>query len=102
AGRSRFADADEDPGGERDRELTGGLERGETALRRLVRRTTVALEVRIQRLEHHPLRRRDRAKRSELVGEESPGVGMRQQARLLDDQPAHGGEVLDGARVAVV
>ena len=58
-----LADADEDPGRERDGELAGGLERGEPALGRLVGRAAVAVEVGIERLDHHPLRRADTARR---------------------------------------
>src|SRR5581483_1571387 len=45
-----LADADEDAGGERDRQPAGGVERGQAALGRLVRRAAVALEIGPQRL----------------------------------------------------
>ena len=52
-----------------------------------------------QRLEHHPLARRDLAQPGQLVGEERAGVGVGEQARLLDDEAAHVGEILDRRRV---
>ena len=50
-----LADADEDPGRERDRELARGFEGGEPPFGGLVRRAAVAVEIGPQRLDHHPL-----------------------------------------------
>jgi len=50
-----LADPYEDSGGERDRQPTGRLEGLETPLRVLVWGTAVAVEVRTERLHHHPL-----------------------------------------------
>ena len=50
-----LADPYEDSGGERDRQPTGGLEGLETPLRVLVWGPAVAVEVRTERLHHHPL-----------------------------------------------
>ena len=85
---ARLADADEDAGGERDGQLAGGLERGQAALGRLVGRAAVAVEVGVERLEHHPLRRRAPARSArQLVGVERAGVGVGEQAGLVEHQP---------------
>ena len=63
-----LADADEDAGGERDGQLAGRLERGQAPLGHLVGRAAVGLEVGVERLEHHPLRRRHRPQGGQLVG----------------------------------
>ena len=49
-----------------------------------------------------PWRRRDGAQRGELVGEEGAGVGVGEQADLVEHQPGHGGQVVDGGVVAVL
>ena len=97
-----LADADEDARGERDGQLTGGLEGGQAALGGLVRSAPVAGEVAAEGLDHHPLRRRDGAQAGELVGGEGAGVGVGEHAGLVEHQLGHGHEVVDGARVAVV
>ena len=96
-----LADADEDAGGERDRELAGGLERGQAPLGRLVGRAAVAVEVVAERLDHHPLAGRDGSQRGELVGVERAGVGVGQQAGLVEHELRHRGEVVDRRVVAV-
>ena len=47
---------------------------GEPAGRRLVRGAPMRLEVGVDRLDHHPLARADRAQTSELLGGQRPGV----------------------------
>ena len=89
------------PGGERNGELAGGLERGEAPLGRLVGRAAVAVEIGPQRLDHHPLRGAHRSQRRELVGEQRAGVGVGEQAGLVAHEAAHRHEVVDGRRVAV-
>ncbi len=88
-----LADADEDAGGERDGQLAGCLERGQAALGGLVGRAPVGLEVRVERLDHHPLRGSHRPQGGELVGVEGAGVGVGQQTDLVDHQTGHGGQV---------
>ncbi len=95
------ADADEDPGGERDGELAGRLQRGQPARRRLVGCAAVRRQPLGQRLEHHPLARRDLAQPGQLVREERAGVGVGEQARLLHHEAAHVGEILDRRRVSL-
>ena len=95
------ADADQDPGGEGDGELAGRLQRGQPAGRLLVGRAAVGVEALGQRLEHHPLAGRHRAQRGQLVGVERAGVGVGEQAGLLQDEAAHGGEVVHRRGVAL-
>ena len=99
--RSGLADADQDAGGERDAQLTRGLQRGQPAPGCLVRGTPVAAQARVERLDHHPLRRRHGAQQGQLVGREGTGVGVGEQAGLVQHQAAHGGEVLHRRGVAV-
>ena len=94
------ADADQDPRREGDGQLTGGLERGQPAGRLLVGGAPVGREALGQGLEHHPLAGRDRAQRGQLVGEERTGIGVGEEAGLLQDEAADLGEVVDRGRVA--
>ena len=48
-----------------------------------------------RRLEHDPLRRRHLAQRRQLVARHHAGVRVRQQAGLVEHEPAHAHEVLD-------
>ena len=95
------ADADQDPGGERDGELARRLQRGQPARRLLVGCAAVRRQPLGQRLEHHPLARRDLAQPGQLVGEERAGVGVGEQPRLLHHEAAHVGEILDRRRVTL-
>ena len=61
-----------------------------------------AAEVGAQRLEHHPLAGGHRAQRGQLVRVEGAGVGVGEQAGLVEHEPAHGGQVVDGGVVAVL
>ena len=99
---ARLADADEDAGGEGDRQRSGGLQGGQPPLGVLVGSAPVAVEVGLERLDHHPLRRRHRPQGGQLVGEEGSGIGVGQQAGLVEDQLRHGGQVVDGRGVAVL
>ena len=69
--------------------------------RGLVGRTAMAVEVGVERLDHHPLRRRDGAQLRQFVGVQRSCIGVGEQARLVDDQLGHRHEVVDGRRVAV-
>ncbi len=95
-------DAHQEPGGERDAGLTGGIERGQPAGRRLVRGRPVRGQIGVDRLDHHPLAGRDLTEPEQVREVERPGVGVGEQARLVDDGPARGHQVVDGRGVAVV
>ncbi len=97
-----LADPHEDARRERDLQGAGRVQRGQAAFGFLVGRAAVAVEVGLQRLDHHPLRGRDRPERGELVGVEGAGVGVGEQAGLVEDEPGHGHQVVDGAGVAVL
>ena len=96
------ADADQDPRGEGDTELTGSIERGESPRRLLVGCAVMSVEVLGQRLDHHSLAGRDRPQRGQLLGEEGSGVGMGEEAGLLQDEATHVDEVVDGGSETVV
>ncbi len=76
-------DADEDAGGERDAQLAGGFERGEATLGGLVGSVAVRFEVGVDRLDHHPLARAERADLGQFVEVQRAGVGVRQADRSL-------------------
>jgi hypothetical protein len=99
-----LADPDQDPGGERDGQLPGRLQGGQPAFWQLglaagVGATGLVQPLR-QRLEHHALAGADPAQGGQLGREQSAGVGVGQQAGLLQDQPARAGQVLHGRGVA--
>ena len=48
----------------------------------------MAVEIGVERLDHHPLARGHDPQRGELVGEQRAGVGVGEQAGLLEDQRA--------------
>ena len=75
----RLADAHEDPGGERDLEPAGGLERGQPTGGDLVGRAAVAVEVVPERLDHHPLAGRHGAQEGQVGLVERAGVGVGEQ-----------------------
>ena len=97
-----LADPDEDPGRERDAQLSSSFERGQPARRLLVGSAAMAVERAVERLDHHALAGRGRPQQRELALVERPGVGMRQQPRLGDDDLSACGEVVDGGRVPVL
>ena len=96
-----LADADQDPGGERDRELTRRLEGRQPTCWGLVRRTAMGGQIRSQALDHHSLGGRHRPQRGQRVVADRPGVRVRQQAGLRQHQLAHGAQVVDGRGVPV-
>ena len=95
----RLADADQDPAGERDRELACESNRLQAARRDLVRRRPVRTatlgEPRGGRLEHDPHRGGDRPQRHELLARQDAWIQVREQARLLEDERRTAREVLD-------
>ena len=68
--------------------------------RGLVGRPPVAVEAGVERLDHHPLRRRHRPQPGQLARRQRPRVGVGQQACLRQHQPAHGHQVVDRRLVA--
>ena len=95
------ADADEDPRGEGDGQLAGGIQRGQPPCGLLVGRAPVRRQALGQRLEHHALARRDLAQARQFLGEERAGVGVGEEAGLLQDEATHLGEVVDRGCMAV-
>ncbi len=99
-----LADADEDPGGERDRRARPAA--SSVASRRsgvLSGAPRWAARSASERLDHHPLaRRRPAAAAASSSADRAPGVGVRQQPGLVEHEPAHGREVVDGRGVAVL
>ena len=81
----RLAEPDEDPGGEGDAGAARRFERRQPPARGLVRRAVVRaaglVEPVGERLEHHPLRRADRAEALELRLGQGARVGVGEQAR---------------------
>ena len=97
-----FADTDEDAGGERDRQLASPVQGGQTPGRHLVGRAPMGIEVVAQALDHHALRGRHPAQGLELLGKQRPGVGVGQQARLVQHGLGGLDDVVHGRLVAVV
>ena len=97
----RLADAHEDARGERNPQRPGRVQRGQAPFGLLVRCAPVAVQVGLQRLDHHALRRRHRPQSGELVRVEGPGVGVGQQSGLVQNEPGHRHQVVDRAGVAV-
>jgi hypothetical protein len=100
-------DAQQHAGGEGDLRASGVLEDPQAQRRVLVGGAVVhpALlgpQARRGGLEHHAHRRRDRAQALQLGPRHHPGVEVRQQAGLLEDQDRHGTHVLEGRAVAVL
>ena len=98
---ARLADAHQDAGRERNLQFSRELERVEPALRHFVGCATVAFEVFAQRLDHHSLRRRDRAQHGEFVSVQRAGVRMGQQPRLVEHELRHVVQVVHGGVVSV-
>ncbi|CAB4744361.1 unannotated protein [freshwater metagenome] len=99
---ARLADAHEDAGGERDAQDARLVERVEAALRILVGCPTMALEVGVERLDHHPLRRSNLSQQRELVVIQRTGIRVGQEAGLLEHHLGHRDQVVDGRFVAVI
>ena len=98
----RLADAHEDPSGVGDGQLAGCFERGEPPSRFLVGRSPVAVEVRVQRLQHHPLAGRHLAQRRQFARGHGARVGMGEQPGLVAYKAAHLDQVVDGGIPAVL
>ncbi len=96
-----LADADQQAGGEGDPGLPGGFEGAEPPGRGLVGRGAVGGQVRVERLDHHPLAGRDLAQPGQGLAVEGACVGMGQEAGLLQHRLARGRQVVDGRRVTV-
>ena len=96
------ADADEDPGRERDLQFAGGLERGEAAGGHLVGCRLVALEVVAHALDHHPLARGHGSEPGEFVEREGPAVGVGEQPGLVEHELGHRRDIVHGRVVAVL
>ncbi len=97
-----LAQPHQDSGGERNAQLAGVFQRRQTSRRVLVGGATVTGQIVAQRLDHHSLTGRHRAQRRQIVAAQRSGVGVGEQAGLVEHQPAHGGQVLDRGRVSVL
>ena len=89
-----LADADQQSGGERDRQPAGVLEHPQPDRRVLVGRAVVGLALLREQpgrggLQHHPHRRRDRLEPVQLLPRHDAGVEVRQQAGLLEHPDRH-------------
>ena len=79
----------------------GRLEGGQPAGGRLVRSAPVGGQVVAQGLDHHALAGADRPQLGQLLGEQGAGVGVGQQPGLVEHQPAHGRQIVDGRAVTL-
>ena len=95
-----LADADEDSGGERHRQLARSGEGRKPHLRVLVRRAVVRPALLAQppghRFEHDPRRHRDFAQASQLLPGHHPGIDVRQEPGLLVHAARSVHQVIDG------
>ena len=69
--------------------------------RGLVGRGAVGGQVRVERLDHHPLAGRDLAQPGQGLAVQGACVGMGQEAGLLQHRPARGRQIVDSRRVTV-
>ena len=97
--RPRLADADQDAGRERNRQLSGEVDRLEAAGGELVRRAVVRQpaprEPVGRRLQHQPHGDGDLAQRRQILAGHDARVEMREETGLLQDEPGAALEVLD-------
>ena len=93
---------DQDPGREGDVELAGRLQGGQAPGGLLVGGAPMGLEILRQRLDHHALAGRDGPQGGELLGEEGTGVGVGEEAGLLQYESAHVDEVVHSGGETVV
>ena len=100
--RPVLADPDQDPGGERNRQVSCRLQGGQPAGRRFVRRTAVSRQVVPQRLDHHALAGRYPPQLLQLFRKKGAGVGVRQQTGFVEDEAAHRFQVIDGRPITVL
>ena len=96
-----FPDSYEDPRREGDGQATGGFEGLQAAARLLVRCAPMAVQVRSERLQHHSLGGGDPAHCRELVDVQGAGIGVGEQARLVQHQLGHLGQQVHGRGVSV-
>ena len=96
------ADTNEDPGRERDLRRPGSFECRQATRRILVGGATVAVEITVERLNHHPLAGRHRTQQIEFVPVQRASVRMGQQAGLVEDPLRGSGEIVDGRCVPVI
>ena len=73
----------------------GRLQGGQPPGRVLVRGRAVGGQSRVDRLDHHALAGGDRTETEEVVEPEGAGVGVGEEAGLLDHGPAGGHQVVD-------
>ena len=103
---ARFADADQDAGGQRDFRLPRRFDGCEPHLRPFVRRAVMwpaaLAKPRRRAFQHDALRHGDPAERGNLGLGHHAGIDVRQQSGLAQDQRAHGGEIVDGRCMAEV
>jgi hypothetical protein len=101
---ARLSDPDQDSRGERDPELAGEADRFQAPLGELVRGAVVRHaplgEPRRGRLEHDPLRGRDRAQEGQLLARHDAGVHVWEESGFGEHELAHAGEVLNGRLTA--
>jgi hypothetical protein len=94
-----LADPDQDPRRERHASLARRRDRLEPPRRQLVRRAEVRAPSQRKaiggRLEHRPLRHAHLPQRSRVFHAQYPGVHVRQESRLLEDEARAPGEVLE-------
>ena len=97
--RARFADADQDAGGERHRQFAGEAHHLQPHRGRLVGRAVMhaarLAQTLAARFQHDALAGRHLAQRRDLLARHDAGIDVRQQAGLLQHQRAHLAQVAD-------
>ena len=78
-----LANADQDAGREGNLELPGCFQCRQATSGNLVWCKSVGLEIRSERLDHHPLARTDSAKGQQVVFADSSGIGVGEQSGLV-------------------
>ena len=96
-----LADADQDSRRVGDLQLAGPLERLESTGRHLVGSAAVGIEIAAQGLEHHSLARGNGAEELEFLGVHRTGVAVGEQARLVEHELRHCGDIVDRGVVAM-
>ena len=103
----RLADADQQAGGERDRQPAGVGQRAQPHLRVLVGAAVVRQPLGLEQpprrgLQHHAHRRRDRLEPRQLRPAHHAGIQVRQQAGLLEHPDRHRAHVVQRRVVAAL